>query len=189
MYDHFLENYVFKTKDVNIFYTKFKRFRHKILYSYYIEIIKNNVWTGWVSQLFSDKNIMVQIKSNTKQYFLSFLGVNFKYFKTVSIGKILSKLGVQTKASKKSKKFIKFLVDFFGKELKIKNFSYTYYWLKPMNKKNFNLWFLFIEKYKINFLSWGGSHYRKLTTKKVARIKKRIKKKLLKNFTNYSNPN
>ena len=61
----------------NIFY-----FAHINVYEHYLFKSKNSL--NYVQFLF-------MIKSNPKQYFLSFLGFNVLFFKTVSTGKLLKK--------------------------------------------------------------------------------------------------
>ena len=75
---------------------------HKInLYSYFLFKEKN---------IFSHLQFMFMIKSNHKQYFLSFLGINNISFKTVSTGKLLKKKKLTTKSLKTSLKANKYLL-------------------------------------------------------------------------------
>lgn len=141
--------------------------------------------------LFTQKNpynflqFIFLIKSNTKQYFLSFLGFNFFYFKTVSTGKLLSKNKLITKSLKKSSKAFKYILLFFKSINDVDTNSVAYYLFHPVNRKNLNLFYLLYKNCKINPEFIGYKNYYKKTRKTVRRIKKRIKKTLLKNHTYY----
>jgi len=124
-------------------------------------------------------HLLTQIQSNRKQYFMTFTGVNRTFFNTISSGKLMASLGVKLKSAKKSKKTLKYLVDYFEYYYLKKFIRVTHYLLKPTNRKNLNM-FYEIQKYcKIDRGFLGGRLYYKSITKRAARIKKRVKSRLL----------
>jgi len=129
---------------------------------------------------------MFIIKSNNKQYFLSFLGLNTFFFKTVSTGKILSRKNLKIKSLKKSKKAYKYIFLFFKSISKIDSLHISHCLLKPINRKNLNMFYLILKNCKTSLNFLGFYHYYKISVKTVRRIKKKIKKKLLANHTYYS---
>lgn len=130
-------------------------------------------------------HLMFQIQSNRKQYILTFMGLNQKHFTTLSAGKLMSFLGVKLKSAKKSKKILKYLVDYFEYYFLKKTVRITHYLLKPTNRKNLNM-FYEIQKYcKIDRGLIGGRLYFASVTKRAARIKKRIKKRLIASSSYY----
>lgn len=139
-------------------------------YSYYLLKPKN---------IFNYQQYLFMIKSNNKQYFLSFLGYNILYFKTASTGKILKRKNLITKSLKSSQKANKYLLLFFNECNSQSNVFISYYLLKPVNRKNLNFFYLVLKAYRPICEFFGFYQYYNITTKKVKRIKKRVKKKLL----------
>lgn len=130
-------------------------------------------------------HMLFQIQSNRKQYFLTFSGINKHHFVTLSSGKLLSYLGIHKKGAKKSRKVVKYLVDYFESVYLNPTVRVTNYLLKPLNRKNINF-FYEIQKYcKIDRGYLGAYFYFKTITARAARIKKRIKKKLLAKHSYY----
>jgi len=129
---------------------------------------------------------LFMIKSNNKQFFLSFLGLTTSFFKTVSTGKILSKKNLKIKSLKKSKKAHKYIFLFFKSVNKISLLHISHCLLQPINRKNLNLFYLILKNCKTFFDFLGFYHYYKISVKTVRRIKKKIKKKLLANHTYYN---
>lgn len=107
------------------------------------------------------------------------MGINKQHFTTISAGKLMCYLGVKLKSAKKSKKILKYLVDYFEYYYLKPSIRVTNYLLKPTNRKNLNM-FYEIQKYcKIDRGAVGGRLYYSSITKRAARIKKRIKKRLM----------
>jgi hypothetical protein len=123
------------------------------------------------------------IKSNSQQFFLSFLGLTINFFVTASTGKILCGYNLKTKFFKKSDKAKKYLLLFFNALYSNKNVYISHFYLKPVNKKNLNFFYLLLNTYKIELAFVGFKNYYKSVFKKVRRVKKRIKKKLLSKFS------
>lgn len=145
--------------------------------SYYFTLYCNYVF--YDVAFFGTLHLMFQIQSNRKQYFLTFMGINRKHFTSLSAGKLMTSLGVKAKSAKKSKKIIKYLVDYFEFYFLKPAIRVTHYSLKPTNRKNLNF-FYEIQRYcKIDRGAVGGRLYYNSITKRAARIKKRIKKRLL----------
>lgn len=136
--------------------------------------------------IFNYRQFMFMIKSNTKQYFLSFLGYNVLHFKTASTGKILKKKNLLTKSLKSSSKADKYLLSFFNEYNANPEIFISYYLLKPMNRKNLNFYYLILKTFKIVPEFVGYYHYYIVTHKTARRIKKRIKKKLIRKHMYYS---
>lgn len=136
--------------------------------------------------LYNYINYMFMIKSNQKQYFLSFLGFNVFFFNTVSTGKLLKKKKLLTKSLKSSIKSNKYLLHHFGEFYNNPNNFISYYYLKPINRKNINFFYLLLKTFKVNLAFLGFKNYYKTSTKSVRRIKKRVKKKLLNNHAYYN---
>lgn len=130
--------------------------------------------------------LLFLIKSNTKQYFLSFLGVTSSIFKTVSTGKVLSKRGLETKSLKSSKKAEKYLIFFLNEFMLNENNFISYCLLHPINKKNLIMLYLSFKSFQLPLTTIGFKNYYKICQKYTKRIKKRIKKKLIANFVFYS---
>lgn len=122
------------------------------------------------------------IKSNQKQYFLSFLGFSINFFQTASTGKILSKYNLKTKFLKKSEKANKYLLMFYNNINVNKNLHISHLFLKPLNRKNLNFFYLILKTFKIQPGNIGFKNYYKSVFKRVKRIKKRIKKNYYQNF-------
>jgi hypothetical protein len=142
--------------------------------------------------LFKDKNVfnfvqlMFIITSNPKQYFLTFSGLNVTFFKTVSTGKILKKKGLLTKSLKKSHKALKYLLLFVKDITKKTVNNISHHLLRPINKKNLDLFYLVLRNCNISVDNIGFRHHYKSVFKTERRIKRRIKKKLLAKFTSYN---
>lgn len=142
--------------------------------------------------LFKKKNpfyyiqFLFTIKSNNKQYFLTFLSLDNLIFKTASTGKILKKKNLVTKSLKSSNKANKYLLLFFNEINSKQNYFISYYLVKPINRKNLNFLYLIVNTFHIISNFFGFKNYYKITTKGVKRIKKRIKKKLLSMHTFYN---
>jgi hypothetical protein len=134
----------------------------------------------------SYKQLLFMIASNTKQYFLSFIGYNINFFKTVSTGKLLSKQGISTKALKSSKKSDKHILNFFNDLNSEKVYRINYFLLRPVNRKNFDMYYLILKTYKVDLEFIGFKHYYKVTVKTIRRIKKRIKKRIIRNHVHYN---
>lgn len=147
------------------------------LYKYHLLTSKNP---------FNYVQLLFLIKSNTKQYFLSFLGVTSNIFKTVSTGKVLSKRGLETKSLKSSKKAEKYLVFFLNEFMLNDNNFISYCLLHPINKKNLIMLYLAFKSFQLPLTTIGFKNYYKICQKYTKRIKKRIKKKLIANFVFYS---
>lgn len=129
---------------------------------------------------------MFMIKSNQKQYFLSFLGFNVFLFNTVSTGKLLKNKKLTTKSLKSSVKANKYLLLYFSEFYNNTNNYISHFYLKPINRKNLNFFYLLLKTYKISLNFLGFKNYYKVVNKSVRRIKKRIKKKLLSSHVYYN---
>lgn len=121
-----------------------------------------------------------------RQYFLSFLGLTFLSFKTVSTGKVLSKRGLKTKSLKSSKKAEKYLIFFLNDYMLNTNNFISHCFLYPINKKNLIILYLVLKSFSLPLMSIGFKNYYKICQKYTKRIKKRIKKKLISNYMFYS---
>jgi hypothetical protein len=126
----------------------------KIVLSYYYQVYCDLAFFD--VSFYESLHMLFNIHSNKKQYFLTFAGVNYKYFNTLSAGKLMAGLGVKNKGAKKSKKILKYLVDYFDYFFLKPNVRITHYFLKPFNRKNL-LFFYEIQKYcKISRGFLGG---------------------------------
>jgi hypothetical protein len=161
-----------------------KKLNIQILVGYYFTLYCNFVFFDVA--FYDTLHLLFQMQSNRKQYMLTFMGLNKQHFTTISAGKLMCYLGVKLKSAKKSKKILKYLVDYFEYYYLKPAVRVTHYLLKPTNRKNLNM-FYEIQKYcKIDRGAVGGRLYYASVTKRAARIKKRIKKRLMSSNAYYA---
>lgn len=120
--------------------------------------------------------------NSNQQHYLNTLGLNHRFFKTMSSGRCLRRsFGYQvSKSLKKSIQLNKALVDYYFEEstFGINGNVHTHTVLKPFNKKSL----LLLDQIQNNALYYptvlGFTKYYKINYKTARRIKKKIKKNL-----------
>lgn len=136
--------------------------------------------------IFSFNQFMFIIKSNPKQYFLTFSGINLRFFRTASTGKILKRKKLVVKSLKKSHKALKYLLLYVKDIINRPASNISYYLLNPINRKNLNFLYLVFRNCEVSIDNLGFRHYYKSIFRTERRIKRRIKKRLLSQFTYYN---
>jgi len=158
---------------------KIKKKNFRFHYLYFLAFFKNLLNLTVANEL----QTLFLLTSNKQQYFLNTLGINFFMFKTYSSGRCLkSEFGEKTsKGLKKSFKLNKALVEYYYSKALLKTLTdrYTHTYIKPFNKKALVLYNQIQNNSEYYYTKIGFHKYYKINFKRVARIKKKIKKKLV----------